>query len=276
MRSIPWLSLNPLWSGLLGRPKFECRHLSRNKLVSIPSGRGFWAGLSLESNRRHYLQKGLNPLWSGLLGRRKHPRQRKPRKHPVSIPSGRGFWAGIELSFVSFKAEQSQSPLVGASGPAMIEAVNRFLREKSQSPLVGASGPAPWERPRPIGRCACLNPLWSGLLGRPSCQTSLLWLAGSKVSIPSGRGFWAGLSAAGKWGRKEIVSIPSGRGFWAGFVSFKAEQQLAKCLNPLWSGLLGRLTLGADRKQIFDMSQSPLVGASGPAFQEDEKAGFFE
>ena len=36
------------------------------------------------------------------------------------------------------------------------------------------------------------------------------------VSIPSGRGFWAGLfTAPDDWGHKS-VSIPSGRGFWAG------------------------------------------------------------
>ena len=37
---------------------------------------------------------------------------------------------------------KSQSPLVGASGPAKVVKGNKEGRKESQSPLVGASGPA--------------------------------------------------------------------------------------------------------------------------------------
>ena len=38
-----------------------------------------------------------------------------------------------------------------------------------------------------------------------------------------------------------IVSIPSGRGFWAGDMLTALIHQAEFSLNPLWSGLLGRL-----------------------------------
>ena len=38
------LSLNPLWSGLLGRLKSLKSVFKDDVFVSIPSGRGFWAG----------------------------------------------------------------------------------------------------------------------------------------------------------------------------------------------------------------------------------------
>ena len=38
----------------------------------------------------------------------------------------------------------------------------------------------------------------------------------------------------------DIVSIPSGRGFWAGSMSSGLSMQRLNGLNPLWSGLLGR------------------------------------
>ena len=48
---------------------------------------------------------------------------------------------------------KSQSPLVGASGPAHSELVQVYRYSSSQSPLVGASGPAgqPAERERAHG-----------------------------------------------------------------------------------------------------------------------------
>ena len=86
----------------------------------------------------------------------------------------------------------------------------------SQSPLVGASGPAQ---------------VYGGFGNAALC-----------VSIPSGRGFWAGLMASMFVLNVMVnVSIPSGRGFWAG--------------TNLWYNALFE----------SDKSQSPLVGASGPA-----------
>ena len=96
----------------------------------------------------------------------------------------------LRLCFKILQLVKSQSPLVGASGPAMME-INLSTRKfGSQSPLVGASGPAdrlPWPPP-----------------------------GGEGVSIPSGRGFWAGQKTRIGRGHSFTVSIPSGRGFWAG------------------------------------------------------------
>ena len=60
------------------------------------------------------------------------------------------------------------------------------------------------------------------------------------VSIPSGRGFWAGHRNQTGALRCSIVSIPSGRGFWAGIVKSPDGIIYDVGLNPLWSGLLGR------------------------------------
>ena len=83
-----------------------------------------------------------------------------------------------------------------------------------------------------------LNPLWSGLLGRrhkAGCKGGIIdtsqsplvgasgpadsekyYLIGMTVSIPSGRGFWAGKFEVLRNSKGGYVSIPSGRGFWAG------------------------------------------------------------
>ena len=85
---------------------------------------------------------------------------------------------------------QSQSPLVGASGPAYMCEYVETVYPTSQSPLVGASGPA--------------NMLDNQFYPTP------------RVSIPSGRGFWAGRHGHQRSRLSPRVSIPSGRGFWAG------------------------------------------------------------
>ena len=61
--------------------------------------------------------------------------------YTVSIPSGRGFWAGMDAAENLQYCLMSQSPLVGASGPAK---------------TLGFAYIIPYS----------LNPLWSGLLGR--------------------------------------------------------------------------------------------------------------
>ena len=63
---------------------------------------------------------------------------------------------------------------------------------------------------------------------------------GRRVSIPSGRGFWAGLLKEMEDEKPGEVSIPSGRGFWAGLRVVVDAAENKVCLNPLWSGLLGR------------------------------------
>ena len=70
---------------------------------------------------------------------------------------------------------------------------------QSQSPLVGASGPA-------------------------EMATKKLPVIES-VSIPSGRGFWAGMYQSDDFSDNRWVSIPSGRGFWAGKMA--KEQKVA-------------------------------------------------
>ena len=78
------------------------------------------------------------------------------------------------------------------------------------------------------------------------------------VSIPSGRGFWAGSSAFQVPTWTQYVSIPSGRGFWAGplFLSFIFSGDSR--LNPLWSGLLGR-------PYVEDGPQACLMSVSIPS-----------
>ena len=158
------MCLNPLWSGLLGRP------------IATPFGT--------------VPTKSLNPLWSGLLGRLKQKKsaiKQTNRLNPL--------WSGLLGRHRFFEVT-----------------IARYVT--SQSPLVGASGPA---STIPGGR-----------------------VVRRQVSIPSGRGFWAGERILRPLRQGHKVSIPSGRGFWAG-------QDRA-----------GRT--GADKS-----SQSPLVGASGPA-----------
>ena len=182
----------------------------------------------------------------------------------------------------------SQSPLVGASGPAELPTLRPCGRIRlnplwsgllgrqnlcsechraeiaSQSPLVGASGPAPNIFITNDFIVISLNPLWSGLLGRHNVSTTIVFSCCS-VSIPSGRGFWAGLLEGQSSWLILAVSIPSGRGFWAGQRTRGSTVIRSASLNPLWSGLLGRLTRtkrGLDHRK---WSQSPLVGASGPA-----------
>ena len=139
--------LNPLWSGLLGRqnspaPTWTTRSPSSQSPLVGASGPAKVGDLA------RILGVCLNPLWSGLLGRRT-PRLVRVLKRlllnrvQVSIPSGRGFWAGSPC--------RAKIPI-----PA----------RKSQSPLVGASGPA-----------------------HPNLSVTF---SGLEVSIPSGRGFWAG------------------------------------------------------------------------------------
>ena len=133
----------------------------------------------------------------------------------IAIPSGRGFWAGeLVQSAMADGPVKSQSPLVGASGPAQNSAPSAANSASVSIP----SGRGFWagqtrkRHPRPSR--PRLNPLWSGLLGRHSEGGRIAQL--HLVSIPSGRGFWAGLGRSPVQGITRLVSIPSGRGFWAG------------------------------------------------------------
>ena len=149
-------------------------------------------------------------------------------RHDDDPPKGRFGWPGI------------QSPLVGAFVPALSrQRKTEGFFNMSQSPLVGASGPA---------QCRVVP-------ARKSYD----------VSIPSGRGFWAG-SCYGKYSYLILLaSIPSGRGFWAGQLNGASKWPPKNCLNPLWSGLLGRPQMETAKENTKAPSQSPLVGASGPA-----------
>ena len=136
----------------------------------------------------------------------------------VSIPSGRGFWAGSTFHSKRYSRCQSQSPLVGASGPANTSKTGDVSRTMSQSPLVGASGPAYEQH---LSRTATLGSQ-SPLVGAsgPAVWPRLYPVRPDPVSIPSGRGFWAGKDVGIAAHIKTIVSIPSGRGFWAGYLQF--------------------------------------------------------
>ena len=207
--------------------------------VSIPSGRGFWAGPQ-PPTREQENDNGLNPLWSGLLGRPK-----RVVDHVSWCASLNPLWSG----------------LLGR-------------RTFHLSNTTASSG---------------LNPLWSGLLGRPpSFGFSLNSL--HLVSIPSGRGFWAGPIARAGWltpayclnplwsgllGRPKRVTdhiswCASLNPLWSGLLGRLSKGvenwvDVMKCLNPLWSGLLGRLPCQWWQGSANQTSQSPLVGASGPA-----------
>ena len=189
----PWVSIpsgRGFWAGRI-RPAPKT---SISK-VSIPSGRGFWAGMNdLRRIPRH--PPSLNPLWSGLLGRR------------ILGPSK------------ARSSRMSQSPLVGASGPASVWNQTGSIIFTSQSPLVGASGPA---------KFACTH------LDNPFAI----------VSIPSGRGFWAGQGwRFGKDPRGLSQSPLVGASGPANPETRKSLEEAliesGSSLNPLWSGLLGR------------------------------------
>ena len=109
----------------------------------------------------------------------------------VSIPSGRGFWAGIIRTMKQARRAWSQSPLVGASGPA--ESFKNQFDWLSNVSIPSGRG------------------FWAGGTS-PHALQDWAW----KVSIPSGRGFWAGRCLPTTIGGRWLVSIPSGRGFWAG------------------------------------------------------------
>ena len=74
-------------------------------MVSIPSGRGFWAGFQTH-RRSKWVYLRLNPLWSGLLGRLNFQHCAHVVEF-VSIPSGRGFWAG-KISALNATGQRSR------------------------------------------------------------------------------------------------------------------------------------------------------------------------
>ena len=181
--------------------------------VSIPSGRGFWAGKPKTKNADGKVIVSIpsgRGFWAGPPTRKQHGVTGK-----VSIPSGRGFWAGIVSELTNTAEKESQSPLVGASGPASLKLFIVNKPVTSQSPLVGASGPA-----KKTGE---MSKVFSRL-----------------VSIPSGRGFWAGSTGRGR--------------------SFGGPESQ----SPL-VGASGPANMEHVVKIGRRVSQSPLVGASGPA-----------
>ena len=135
------ISLNPLWSGLLGRHNVSTTIVFSCCSVSIPSGRGFWAGQRTRGSTV-IRSASLNPLWSGLLGR-----PLPPYHNRWEVACLNPLWSGLlgrpcPCSTPNLPELGSQSPLVGASGPASIYGELTITKNKSQSPLVGASGPA--------------------------------------------------------------------------------------------------------------------------------------
>ena len=96
-------SLNPLWSGLLGRPKTQEADQVVFFSVSIPSGRGFWAGRREGAAQPRRLRESQSPLVGASGPAANVFGEGVLLETAVSIPSGRGFWAGLRYTRSNWK-----------------------------------------------------------------------------------------------------------------------------------------------------------------------------